>query len=87
VQTGFGELPHLRALDLSHNLFDRAPALTNPRLTWLNLSHNWLSDLRGLAGVPQLQYLDVSHNEPLDLSQLNHMTGLVWLDASSPITW
>lgn len=47
----------------------QAPALSDlPRLYYLDLSGNHISDLSLLSGLPRLEYLNLSNNRLSDLS-------------------
>ncbi|CCW67692.1 unnamed protein product [Phytomonas sp. Hart1] len=69
VVSGLKHLPHLRVLNLSHNLLSSLEDELPPRLSNLNISYNKLSTLRSGALQPlqKLQTLDISFNCLKDL--------------------
>lgn len=77
---GFAPQYALRELDLSrnslHNALDPIASLlkVSPTLSWLNLSHNAISDLAtllpGIDANDTLECLDISHN---DLGMVEHL--------------
>ncbi|KAB0792398.1 hypothetical protein PPYR_14357 [Photinus pyralis] len=89
---GLGRLPnntfteiHLQELDLSHNRFvDLSLPCELQQLTYLDLSHNQIANLRNLSPpcTPLLKVLDLSHNRLVDLNPLRELRYLQKIDLS-----
>ena len=50
-----------------------------PNLTWLDLSHNHISDLQPLSGLTKLTVLNLRFNQIHDLNPLAELFSLTWL--------
>ncbi|CCW60426.1 unnamed protein product [Phytomonas sp. EM1] len=64
VVSGFGDLSHLRVLNLSHNVLSSLEGELPPRLSNLNVSYNKISCLEpgALQPLRKLQVFDISFN-------------------------
>jgi len=78
---GLSSLKFLTVLDLSSNQVTRIVGLEGLPVRELNLQHNRLTDLSGLAQCGKLSSLNVSNNLLQSLSPLRECASLMWLDA------
>ncbi|CAM9556560.1 unnamed protein product, partial [Ectocarpus sp. 8 AP-2014] len=77
-------MPALRHLDVSHNLLCRMEPMDGrdlpPRLETLNMSHNRISRIGGIAQCFLLRALDLRHNRIKRVQGLEHLALLLQLD-------
>ncbi|CAN0525727.1 unnamed protein product, partial [Ectocarpus sp. 12 AP-2014] len=77
-------MPALRHLDVSHNLLCRMEPMDGrdlpPRLETLNMSHNRISRIGGIAQCFVLRALDLRHNRIKRVQGLEHLSLLLQLD-------
>ncbi|CBN79052.1 Hypothetical leucine rich repeat protein [Ectocarpus siliculosus] len=77
-------MPALRHLDVSHNLLCRMEPMDGrdlpPRLETLNMSHNRISRIGGIAQCFLLRALDLRHNRIKRVQGLEHLSLLLQLD-------
>ncbi|CAM9401414.1 unnamed protein product, partial [Ectocarpus fasciculatus] len=77
-------MPALRHLDVSHNLLCRMEPMDGrdlpPRLETLNMSHNRISRIGGIAQCFLLRAVDLRHNRIKRVQGLEHLSLLLQLD-------
>lgn len=69
-------------VNLSYNLLNRLSSFPVANITTLDISHNGLTDLRGLSELRSLVDLDVSHNSLASVTGLESLEGLMSLNIS-----
>lgn len=69
-------------VNLSYNLLNRLSCFPIANITTLDISHNGLTDLRGLKELRSLVDLNVSHNSLSSVTGLDSLQGLLRLNIS-----